>query len=551
MAGRIPEFDSQQADRGLQVNEQGTEAWAHAGRTINALYREGGDALGHSIKEVGGQVGQYLDNQNTQNEIIDNAPKVMKGAMAAQQQTQQMMNDPSYDPNNPDHVAKVQKVLDDWRQSSIDMYHDDKAKMHGVSQIDSIYDHMFKSTTADNATIAGHRAHQSAEDMINAAGQMATEDSTTQGLRLSEKLVTDHASAVFSNPNIDQKAAAMGKDAYVRQGLAQVDEAHLMSRMQKNPDDAQKAIEAGDYNNVPPVRLQELRQHIDVIRNQHDVKDRQAKIDGEKQENGQVADVLHQVYMSGIKPDTGQFSPDAAWFAKMEKIGNNPQQYPALQRPEAANAFRAQYELGQRVQQEQLGRAEKGVTNSSTYEDFSNRLTLPVGDPNRLTETQIVQARAKGQLDDHSLNFFQGSLDRLSKDRGAVAEQKAVNQIMGQFKTTITKSSPMSGSDPQGDQRWGQFQQAGRDWAETAKANGATVHDIGDPTSKYYIGNVLRDHPEFIQGGKAATQEMMQNLTKGTSVIDPVIKSGGDNPQRNAGETGAAYIKRLQDMGKL
>lgn len=178
-------------------------------------------------------------------------------------------------------------------------------------------------------------------------------------------------------------------------------------------------------------------------------------------------------------------------------------------------------------------------TSQSTAMDLFQRMNLPDGDPNKLTDTAPIRNA-----------FVSGNLTRADEDwlekrfaEGSGGPGAQLGKVRAQFSkavdAVIDTSNPLLGKiDASGkmqayaferfvDQKVNEYQQA--------KKNPL---DLFDPTKPDYLGK-----PEIVQKFKVPLQQSIQNIVGNLTGGNPT--SPAPVPQRLPNETPAAYLARI------
>ena len=516
MAGRIPEFDSQQADRGLQVNEQGTEAWAHAGRTINALYREGGDALGKSITQVGGQVGDYLQKQNDVDDLMKNSSASSKAMASTMQGWHDTMNNADIGDQTVGEkgMADFQKAKQDFFNSPSMQGVSDKVKQHFVEQWDAQEQHHQNTIMSDMSTRAGLSAQVNTQKAVNNYTSMVETDFTPNGVKLA--LDQWHQTTDFlrkNTPNLTGDAGSKMVTETQMQGDQHIVRAAVNAAVRANPEETVKRIESGEFRDY--YHGEEETQLLGYAKGMIKAKtteQRQGELDQQKSENESFKTDLHNIFMKTSDPKTGDLDFSKGFFSDMIKVGDVTKN-PAAGR--LGEEWKAQWDLGKRMQEVQEGKAEKGVTDKTVYDGFAKALEIAPGQPGALNVKDVYVAASKGQLNDHDLNFLTKAARENNTENGASKryEEREFNTFMKGFEKQITGAAYGTVS-PKGDSNYTQARLDVRAAWDDAERRGVSIldrtkqggpEDISGAAKKWFANpqNAIKEQAESWRNGKA------------------------------------------------
>jgi hypothetical protein len=120
------------------------------------------------------------------------------------------------------------------------------------------------------------------------------------------------------------------------------------------------------------------------------------------------------------------------------------------------------------------------------YDDFRKRAFLPASDPNHLTLSDVMQARADHKLSDPSFALYKEAVSTDVQDPGKIADAKYFDAFLSGYKGSLTNSTPFV-PDTYGDQRYYQFQTDMKSAFDQGKAQGHTTAELLDPNGAYFI----------------------------------------------------------------
>lgn len=186
------------------------------------------------------------------------------------------------------------------------------------------------------------------------------------------------------------------------------------------------------------------------------------------------------------------------------------------------------------------------LTKPEAYNDFSRRLALPDGDPNKITDSGTLEdAVSKGVItasDFKKLDSF-----RKKTSSGALMNDNR-SRLLRSATGSLVKKDPLMGlQDPEGEYNMMQYTNALHDKEEEFKKEKKPVGSLYDPNSPDYFGkeiNKYKKTPDQIMkslAGQVNQGSQIEPSQDGQPAAPPVQ---GDK-RRIQGESPAAYLKRI------
>lgn len=512
-------------------NMAATSAGFAAGALRQDLTSEG-QAIGQGINKAGQA---YVDHE-VQAETSDLTAKY---AQTFEQLTQSW-NDTAKtaDPNDPN---TGQRWREDVMQPALDQlnegFHTDQAKERAQRLSAQLSAHMFEKTTADQSTIAGNAAVSNVETMINSYSNAVQADPTA--MRGAMPMLQESIEQVIaSHPNLSSDQVSALRTRLLDGGKAQIAKSAALGMIDRNPDLFRQAAAAGQFDKyLDASDIKTLDSYADSQQRAALAAQRAQEAEVRRQQTEAVTARANQVFANTVDPNTGQIHITPDFYKETAKIAVMPNAPSGL--------GRAMYNFGIQKEKEEAAGI-PAVTDPHTYQDFSQRMFLPSGDPHALTLADVYEARAEQKLSDKDFQFYKGAVESAKKDPQAVADQKMLQNFFTQYKSTITKTNPfLKNYDAPGDQRFYQFQVDKQAQFAAGLKAGKTAQDLLDPTSKDFIGRNIGDYTFTKEQGQAL---MMENVLSGKSgVVAPVNEN--EPPKRLPGESATDYLKRVGTGG--
>jgi hypothetical protein len=243
----IREF-SAPAGLDLKPSETGVEATAAAARRLGGFYNQGAEALNtvaalknQTGSEVAGAVkdiGQVAVDYEDHRQISAGAASGSKVMMGLTNQWNQIISDPSIDPNDP---AIQKKFLEETVEPNLNQFKDgfttEKSQAWAEQFVDKYRQHMFEKTTADISTLAKIATSKNVNDAITFKSNMAMQDPSSVPFLI--KSMKDTVGAVVdTSPTLNPIDKARAHAELESQGIAQIVKSGAIGAIQKsgNPE---------------------------------------------------------------------------------------------------------------------------------------------------------------------------------------------------------------------------------------------------------------------------------------------------------------------------
>lgn len=518
----LPQYSAPMAQRGLQPSDLGVSANEMAGRRIGTAYREMGQAIGGAIDTYE----QHQAQQETSALTADYA-KTFAAATESWNQTATKA-----DPNNPN---TAQQWRDGVLEPMLEKLGANAQSKQGQAEANRLRSelrmHFTEKTIADQSNMAGAAVEQNLNTTVKVLGNAVHDDPSAMDGAL--KILSGSIDAQIAG-----HGAVMSPDtaARIRTELKgnmanSIAESALFGLAEQNAPAAQAALDSGKFD--PYFTPQQMKAARAYVEQQSKLNTTLAAKQGKDAADADMATInASTIDANGqLTLPKDYFSNVVQWMAKYKNV------------PGAADTVaekgRTAIDYGRQIQKE-LAEGTPTQTDPHTYEDMTNRLTLPETDPNHLTPEQVIRARADAKLSDKDYHFLEGALNTLNRDPAYKYANARFNDFMKTIKSSITKSNILMGNnDPAGDQRWGQYMQQARDQFETAyKQGGSAWHDLLDRSNQK---SLWYQAVPYMTDQKGGLQDL-QNRISGTPGLVPQVR-----PQavpRKPGESAADYLKR-------
>lgn len=183
-------------------------------------------------------------------------------------------------------------------------------------------------------------------------------------------------------------------------------------------------------------------------------------------------------------------------------------------------------------------------TDPGTYTSLMNRIHLPDGDPQKITNPdQLMPYFGKG-LDYAALSHLR---DEVNGKKDGEAALKA--KFFGMGRQQITKSTPLQ-PDAAGDEMAYNWEMYANKVYDQERAAGTPMHDLLDPASPKYLGKTIAP---FVRSTQEAINDKLKSGTgsyapkaQPASPANPLPAAAGRLP----GESAAAWVARTHGASK-
>lgn len=407
--------------------------------------------------------------------------------------------------------AAAHEVMQDFTSSFQTPAGKEWAARHSANILTELYRH----STAEDVSRAQQGALIGINDSTNKLAALAARNPAYTPTALS-MIPGTLAAAERANPALHGIA---GLDKQMGQHIAL---SGLKSAIDADPVAGLAMLHSGRYDEYVGDQSATLEAYARAANRRNLEQGRADLAEAKRQEREDANNQLNQIIFSTLTPNGPRLPPD--YYLQLDKLHGHPGiEHGALEG--AAN-------YGRQLTNEQEKETHEGHTDPHTYADMISRLALPDGDPRKLTATQAIIARGKGELDQHDFEFILRGVDTIAKDPAMRQNLKDFNDFVEGYKRFITKSTMLS-SDAIGDQRLYEFRRDKLQQFQAGIAAGKPAQSLLDPRSKDFIGGDVNRYQPTME------QLIQQRPDQPTQPLPPVPAA------RNQGESPEAYLKRI------
>lgn len=434
--------------------EQLAGAQQRQGYYQSQAWQQGFSALGRGIEEFGKKI-----EQDETTALAANLSKLQANLSVKWQDTLR-----SADPADPNVASKfMEDVVNPALEQAGEGFVSARAQDMFTKASAGIKADMFVKSAADQSNLSGQNAINSLQTMANGLSTTALNDPHSYKNLISlSKVYMDGLNQTFGLP-------AAKRLEMERRITNQIAQSAVTGLANQSPEQAKKALKDGEFSEyLDGTETNQLMHYADA-----QIRAEQSAIKAAQAENKRQQKEAFRHTMATLAAST---------------IGENgeptlpPQYYKTLaeaSRMQGADAsqIRSAVNMGHAIRKE-IENGTPAKTDPNVYSDFRSRLLLPEGDPDHLTISEIIEARAQGNLNTSDFNFFKSSLADLVRNPAQKQEQKNFDSYLKNLKGYITKSTPFSmGPDVYGDQRWAEYQRDAQETFARARAAGKSIKD--------------------------------------------------------------------------
>lgn len=527
----IREFNTTANFRAFQPNgeaaaalSQSADRTAQSARGIGYLTRATKQTIGQSIGALGKTAADTADDLLGRGESLKLGADKISTMNSLVSQWNTMRN--TADPNDPNVAQRFnEQVLNPTLEKFGEGMISTAGQRGAIDFRQAAAEHFASVQQADAGIMAGEAAHQNIVTMANQSADLLSKDPSALAF-VNGQVAQSIDDYTRGHPNLgaEQVAQIQNLKANVRRTNTM---AAFHGMAEANPAAATEALHKGfGADDLTEADRSALDNYATAQANKLKEQDRADAVYQKQQDQYKSYAAADKLTTSLIQPD-GTLAVNRDYYSGIQEIGKMPNVAPGL--------LTSMIDMGRSITREQ----EEGihvVTDPHTLEDMNRRVMLEPSDPEKLELKDVVGARTAQKLSDKDFNRFRSDIADLQRDPGKKAALKSFTDFQNSMKSSITKSNVMSGGDPQGDQRWGQWQSLSREAFEQAYTNGSDWKAMLQPGSPNYLGNTASP---YMIGSKAGIKEVQTNVKTGVELVQPP----GGGRQKN--ESAADYLKRL------
>lgn len=511
--------------RAPTADNAGSEAYEIEGRHIEGAYATAGQAIGRGIEQIGGQVQQH-------EEIQDTSSNSVAGAAAFSDLSAKLSATAAAAAADP---ANSQKHFQDFQQQMEDT-------IGGIGQ-DSTTDRGRAQAATLQATLRQEFTHQAigAQSTIDGqaivTGLTQTKNSIAQAVSNNPTLLNTGIAMLrgtmedqLASHQLSPEATARVRGEFIDPAIKDLGTAAFQSMAQANPDAAKQALSSGQFAGMfSGEEIGSLNRYADAQAKALTTSQK-AQIELQKQaDKEQFTKTTSAMVGSMIQPDGSLSIPH-----------DLPQQIikASLMPGADMGAIKSLADMTQTILKDQ-DKGVKAVTDPETFAKFG-----PAMLNGTLSAQDVYNARNNGQLSDKDTSYFLSGMKNLQEDPQRKAAEKQFNDWAQAQKPAFTKGSGLLGiADPHGTEKFNQFQQAAHDQFEQAYNQKGDWQGLLNAKNPGYLGKAA---PQFMQNVKGASLPPSPRFANDADVNAFLAKNKGKGGLAFIGPDGKQYYTKGQ-----
>lgn len=434
--------------------------------------------MGRALQQAGGaiqQTGEVIYKRAEQSEISDASVKMSE---AHAEFTNKLNTDLQKGTVNAEEFTKQ---YDDYMAKVSEGFSTRGAKQYLQKSSASMRAHFLESSFAAQSELAGVKTRENYNNTLkNFSSGLMGDPSSYETVR---EVHNTYLQDLVANGGLPAAVAEKLRTA----GETEIAKSAVRGWVDLNPNEAKAQLASGKWDTAfdGDVKKQLLGEAEMGIRSREIEYERQQR-EAEKIKVQQQQQTQNQFLEKMV---SGQLSAKEILKSNLDAFGSGSKQ-------QFLNLMETNAKESERIK-----------TNPGTFVDLFNRVHLPDGDPNKITdENQLNQFLGKG-LTLEDIKNLRGEMQ--GKGTMAGKEESIMKQrLMDTAKNRLTKSNPMLGiKDPHGDEQLARYQNLFMTkYAEGRKA-GKSATDLLSPDSPEYLGKFIGDYAK-------SPQQIMNDLVK-------------------------------------
>jgi hypothetical protein len=501
MAGNIRVYNEQRL--GISPNERASDALAGQARTVGALYDRAassynriGDSLAGGIRAVG----QVTDDYVAHREISSGGLNYAKMQQSLSSAWDNVVA--NADPNDGTVGQRfLQEVVEPTVQEFSKGFWSERGQKWAQSRAMAFRDHMFTKTAADMSTMAGVALETNLVQSINSyTNTVRTDPSSLQSVM--EAYRSQVENVVATSVNLKGVAGVKARMSATQKGLEAIVQAAISSAIDKNP-------QAG----LEMAKDPELMKYVGG----KDIKafEREAKaVERERRE-----DYRWSVYLKDKKAK--EVSDQGRMDATFKILEGDPSITLKSLREREDLLPDDKRLLGQMLVREQKPATFAKESRAASVEAFQ-RMALPDGDPNKITELKQIDAYyAQGRLTKEDYKFLREELAQ-PRTTGGQRVNDTMTRFLADQRRAIMKPDRFGAVSPADVQAAYAFEMDTRERVREYVKAGKDPMELFMPDSPAFLGGP-KNLRLYVQ---PSTERVREGFRPATSKQDPAPVPG-------------------------
>lgn len=487
----IREFDNK-VD-GLTPSDRGAQSAILVARHTEAQYAQAGHAIGTGIAEAGDAYTTARFNQEVSQGFAT------KDQMWANFTTRWNALNATADPNDPAvgdsfRQNEIHPVVEKWVES----FGTEPGRKWAEAQAEQLETHFRDKIMADRANASGVAQVTNLHDSVVSLSNGVREDPETLPVAMGSLDAHIEAIALAHGGTLGEEWLGKLRGETRTELRTMLAQSAVEGTARKDPDKAMADLAAGKYNAYLDGTHQDAL--FGKALEQKHANDQDAyhqHVMNREQEKDAANAEMTALYAQGIgKGPNGSWAPPPGYQSSLLDI--------IRRHPTGVNmseAHAAQNMVSTYVEDQASGKLV--VSDPGTYGDFTNRMTIPPGQPGALTKAEIYQAAADHKLSMHDASVLTDTIDKVQSDPNEKALQQTMKAFFDGQKGFVQGTMAVPSATAQ--RRFYEFKVAIGNAVAFEKEHGKTApeiqRDLFDPQSKNYVGRANAPWMQYYHTG--------------------------------------------------
>lgn len=470
--------------------------------TTVSAQKSSGVSIGSGIEALGQGAGKLVDYEISHNERMQSAKAdTLISENNLNLETQIQNQKISFDPTDPEARENFMKPYNDANEKVLNSISDSTVRAFAEKKIADHAHTYWNLALHNNAKLQGQEYGQMIDRRI---------DVDSQSVYLNPALLDMKVEGLQDIKNYHQGQIGEGVlDKSIEEVRKKLSESAAKGEIRDDPTKALEKIKSGGYD-LPGDKLSQLE---NLANSKIRANKNQARADENK-----ARTIQNQNWAQNHRDLYNQLDEGKVSFSDIE---NNRSQN--LITPQQANDLESR--LKRHIDNTQ-------VDDAGMKRDAVKRLSLPEGDPNKITDFQTLTQEYGHGLSQNSLRTLSNSYLAPKGSESDISQ--GMTNLSKVAEKTLIQPSAIPWGDRQGMALWGKAIDEMHDTYQANIKNGtATAQEMFDPGNKKYLGNVITKYQRSRQEMSAQSAYILHgpgnsNLNLGTEKIQPI----GSDPQK-------------------
>lgn len=490
--------------RAPQGDQAGSEAYEIEGRHIEGAYATAGSAIGQGLKQIGGQIQQHEEIQDTSANSTQGAAAFADLSTKLSQTAAAAAADPA---NASKHFADFQQTMEDTIGGIGQDSSTTQGKANATRIQDTIREEFTRQSIGAQSSISGQVVSSNLIQTKNSIAQAVSNNPTllSTGVAMLQGTLEDQ----LKSHNLTPEENTRIRNEYGAPAVKDLGIAAFQTMAQNNPDAAKAALTSGQFAGMfNGEEIGTLNRYADAQARALTTSQKAAIQQQKEADTQQFRQTTSAMVGSMIQPDGSLAIPK-----------DLPQQIikASLMPGAEPGEVRSLADMTKTILKDQ----ETGVkakTDPETFAAFGPKMLSGT-----LTDQDVYNARNNGMLSDKDTSYFLSGMKNLEADPARKAAEKQFSDWANAQKPAFTKGSGLLGiADPHGTEKFNQFQQAAHAQFEQAYSQKGDWQGLLSAKNPSYLGKIA---PQYMQNVKGASLPAPPHFGNDADVVSFLAKT--------------------------